>query len=864
MSNRLTFSLASLIVLIAFGLVFVPVSVMAHDASQIGSLQKHDPHPTRALSAIDLNNDGDTTDVGEAAVSAHDVHPVLESITLKAITGRTIDKHPNMVVITADTDGDSTTPATGLGNNQFILVVDFDRDIGTGESALATTELSHSILNALKTASIDNEVEINSVTVDAEDASKFEVKVTIDADSNLSVTDDTDEAIPNGTKDDPLEKLYLQVRINANAVTGVGILGLDARPGSQNPLSAVSEFVLVKELPAEPVLSDTTPPKVTITAPAKANADGTLDFTIETDEAFGTGPSGLQATDFDIANGSAMETDLTEEAAENSYTLQVTPDDPMVPAGVTVALRANSVADVDGNSVVPTAAGPKATYDKISPTVLSHTSAKNTDLSTSQVNYLDITFTFSEAVKPLKVDVIDSGARTQNVEIVTTHFGPTQGASTDIWTITVKTVDPKARSSVRLKVGEDAVADLAGNTLGETYLASVPALVNSDPFFPKGATMTLPAGLCVGDSLNAVLPLAKDNEGDPLTYTLTKATVSVPNMTRTAGFYWETTDAQARLLKGIATLADGGTYTWTVMDSQGAMDSISFSIIVKALEKPEAVTGLTAEKVDSASEQAPTQNRVKLMWTAPTNKSAYPNCIPAVTSYTVTQTKLNELTGMFEEDRTYPLEDGTGLTSFTTPDKLPNGIYQFTITATNSAGNSPASELAVWKKTGGKRVIAADVPKWDSVKGADLRAAVDSDGNHVTVNWLKVPDSSDGDAPVYDDMVAATHVDDASQKAKRDKFYGSDVTGDFGGYVVYMINQATQNIIRYPADLPGTLGNPAGTLAISDYATTVSPYDHPTYRVGPLAPGQYVFRVTAMNIAGESARSVSTIDIITV
>ena len=47
MSNRLTFSLASLVFLIAFGLVFAPTSVLAHsDADR------------------DVNNDGDTIDYG--------------------------------------------------------------------------------------------------------------------------------------------------------------------------------------------------------------------------------------------------------------------------------------------------------------------------------------------------------------------------------------------------------------------------------------------------------------------------------------------------------------------------------------------------------------------------------------------------------------------------------------------------------------------------------------------------------------------------------------------------------------------------------------------------------------------------------
>ena len=127
LSNKLTFSLASLIVLLAFGLVFVAGDVWAHNADQIGSLRTHD-HPTDALDAQDNNNDGDTGDVGEAAVTAHHAHPV-PTITLKQETGK----------------AEGTEAVIGAApNDVFTVVVSFNVDVNDDGTATdqAITDLS--------------------------------------------------------------------------------------------------------------------------------------------------------------------------------------------------------------------------------------------------------------------------------------------------------------------------------------------------------------------------------------------------------------------------------------------------------------------------------------------------------------------------------------------------------------------------------------------------------------------------------------------------------------------------------------------------------------------------------------------------
>ncbi len=147
--------------------------------------------PSRHIGSQDLNDDNDFADVGEGAVDAHATHPKVKSITLKPIpaagTGdnatpaRTLG---NVVVVTADTDGDPSTPTTGLGNNQFILIVEFDQKIGTSNQFEAA-EFTRKLWNATKTSeAAQGDFEVSSVTAMTGSETKFEVKVTIDQNSN--------------------------------------------------------------------------------------------------------------------------------------------------------------------------------------------------------------------------------------------------------------------------------------------------------------------------------------------------------------------------------------------------------------------------------------------------------------------------------------------------------------------------------------------------------------------------------------------------------------------------------------------------------------------------------------------------------
>ena len=340
-----------------------------------------------------------------------------------------------------------------------------------------------------------------------------------------------------------------------------------------------------------------------------------------------------------------------------------------------------------------------------------------------------------------------------------------------------------------------------------------------------------------------------------------------PNPAPASGLYWVTIDTETRYIQGTAEYADRGTYTWTVTDPHGATDTMDITIIVKQHQPPKPVKLLLAQKVNSASEQPPTENRVILGFDVPGDFTGWPDCIPPVTSYTVHIDVYNEVLDTFEDygtDTEYLLTnkdrftmDAAGQIYSLALDELPKGIYKFKITPHNkSTLTHPISDFAVWNTTLGTHVVVADVP----AAPRDLRAAV-ADGVYATVNWVKVPDyregnypynttDDDGGAPIYDDKVAATHADYQDQLDKRNMYYGPGVDGDFAGYILYQVNQTTNVETKYALLTEAS--------AKADKASYITNYDHPTTRVGPLTEGEYVFRVTAVNVSGESPRSEST------
>ena len=937
MSNRLTFSLASLIFLIAFGLVFAPSDAMAHvgtgpGGTKVGN-EVHDHPFADTLPAVDINEDGDMNDPGEAEVTKHNDHPT-PTISLVADQDN-VDEDNDIIMVTA-------AAATFKVQVDFGMVVS---NAATDETAVNDLTFAPviAVVNAAKTGIISNGATVSTAFARQGTSNQIlEATVTINtAGLPTGVTDAT--ATGYATRE-----TYFRIRIPEDSVFSLELNGLIAKDGttvvddvvgSGNPASSkYVEFKLVK-------VFDKTGPVATVTADStKFNTAGDAVFTIEFDEALASsGDGALAVGDFDIANGTGTLSGPTS-ATEHEYTLTVTPID--VNEGVKVTLKKDSVTDALGNEgptadesamvvedidpavtvsvaqvVKPSATDPtKDTKAKFNITFTEELSASHfnkfdlindltivggtavaadltgpttpspavaTDLQPDQIyeltvtpdaslvdgdevsvtvnpqiqdkatNNIDLTrgtpsasfnidllaptvvitaptaplatpaadagklefeFLFSE---PIDASTFDASDILGEDYVVTdapmkdATYTPPAGTMKERWTAKVKPTDD---DDVTVVLNVQAVDDKVGRKLSAGAFATYKG-PNTDPFFPaNAAVLNLPAGLCVEDALpaNVTLPLANDTEGDTLTYSLTggtPATRTIPNASRAAGFYWETIDTQTRVLKGTATLADNGTYTWMVTDSHGDSHTMTFSIIVKDHQLPAKPTGLAAAKVEADSVVSPTKNRVRLTWTAPTDQSAYPACIPAVTGYTVTRRTFDRLAGTFGNAMTHTVPSADVMDREFDLPELPTGIYDFTITATNSVGDSPASDAAVWDVTEGTRVVVADPP----ASPTDLDTTINS--NSVTLDWLKVPDAQDGGAPIHDDMVAG----DAKLTKVRSDFYGPGVTGDYAGYVVYQTNEQTAVVTRYPET--GTLM--AAGDSDSDDADDPFNYTHP-------------------------------------
>ena len=281
-SLKMTFSLTSLILIIAFGFVFGITSVEAHESGRAH------PHPlNEALTVRDLNNDGDNDDVGEEAVAAHNTHPTA-TITLKEV--KDVAKGSEAIVTAA--------AAT------FTIVIDFDVDVvsannertvagDTGaETALGLGDFTSLALNA-NGVDISNAFTIGVPTRVDKDDSKWEAVVTVNT-----------EAIPTG--DAELKTVTTRFQVNAGAVFSLEILpDQTAVPGTGNYASPSpsAEITLVQKL--TPIVTpDPDPVMFAVSGMASLSAPFTVTFTSTTmdDEGDLVGAM-LAMSDIEVSSG---------------------------------------------------------------------------------------------------------------------------------------------------------------------------------------------------------------------------------------------------------------------------------------------------------------------------------------------------------------------------------------------------------------------------------------------------------------------------------------------------------------------------------------------------------------------------------
>ena len=247
-SLKMTFSLTSLIFLIALGLVFVPVSVMAHTTGNLPTSHPSHTHPV----TVAVPDNTNTTGVDET-VPIHNAHPV-PTITLKAQAD----------VVKGDEIKLAAAPA-----NAFTLVVTFDQAVNAGASdgtattigasdLLTTGHLTFRTVNgagitvASGFGSGNDQVALGTVVRTGEAGTTFELPITIGADSIPDGMDGT-------TADANLNKLEFRIQVNVNAAYGLQKdVGVTTVPGGSSAASVLTTFMLVKDFTPD-VIADPDP-----------------------------------------------------------------------------------------------------------------------------------------------------------------------------------------------------------------------------------------------------------------------------------------------------------------------------------------------------------------------------------------------------------------------------------------------------------------------------------------------------------------------------------------------------------------------------------------------------------------------------
>ena len=502
LSNKSTFSLASLILLLALGVVFGTTFVMAHapDDTTVG------PHTHPVTEAV-AEDTSATPPV--LPVPLHNTHPV-PVITLRS--GQP-NVRGNMIAL------DATT------NTTFTLVVDYGMDVtdtatntdttGVADDDLSIGDTAHTTLQVDNTAATDAGLAITRVVGDA---SMFEVVVT----PGLYPNADT---AATATNDD---RLTFRIQLPAGGLfslqtTEIGT-GVDpvTVPGGASLASALSVFTLVDvlpELPPEPPEPDTTAPFFeVITTPAgntELTAGDQVQFALFASEPLGTGNNELLETDVEGTTNVASMSFI--RVSNFQYVVIVTPTDHTKP--IVLTIPADAVMDIgptpNGNAEQTFTFTPA---DTVAPTV-TITSAAGTGTDADKVVF---TFTFSEPLAAGSFTSADIDRTQSNVLLA----GEPVMSTTDPKVYTL-VVTPPATGSATIVLKTGSVMDIQDNVLegdqSHTYIPPVP---------PGPATITAPAGGNVGNT-TAGATITITFSKDPGTVTAAGVTLDGSGTTRT-------------------------------------------------------------------------------------------------------------------------------------------------------------------------------------------------------------------------------------------------------------------------------------------------------------------------------------------
>ena len=566
MSNRLTFSLASLIFLIALGLVFAPVSVMAHqpgDADTVFALH-HDGWGSDATSA----GTETTTQLTGSALQietghVHHARPTVSSIELvdvkigasktarDAATAESTVKDTSVLLVNDVTPADdaAVTKVTTGANGKFRVKITFSDDVYndsnqttnftaplTGQT-LADDLLSNTFITDVAESKDALGVQITALTVDeisrvtgASDA--FYATITVPSANLTSVPMDA------------------WIGVSRNAVYSKGKFSQGANTvGRGNAASSQYKFSVVKTLPADPVVPDTTAPTVDISVLSMANGkhafvDGKVSFKLTFSEPLSKETSlsklALDQNDFEITghttsnpldpgvnllSGATLSVP-TADGDKESYTLTVTPLNPVVnpQQEVRITLLPQTVTDVAGNRLIGTH---KSKFDTIPPTV---TVIPPGTIKTGDDGFLvgkgepmkTLVFDFEFSEKPVGLSTLDvdrSGGQNNVFLGPLQNFIPVVGEP-NMYSLNVTALDKNKQTTVLIQ--KETVTDEAGNALVADGLARY--LPNTSP--PSVEVMGPTVFRCDYHG-NMVTVEFTDNTNLPTGETLTKSEITI-------------------------------------------------------------------------------------------------------------------------------------------------------------------------------------------------------------------------------------------------------------------------------------------------------------------------------------------------
>ena len=276
-SLKMTFSLTSLILIIAFGLVFVPAAVMADDGTIGGTDPTHD-----VAVGIHADETGSATTT-EANVLPNHEHPMVNITLMDADTGMDGNQ------VYGDDDGNASIIANKVGQLKFVFsagVTGFDE---AADVAITLFD-ANDVLIAANAIVVEVEAASDTVT-DPDDVDGTQVEAVTNKPAEYTLTiairdlDTTSAPALAAVK-------KLRVSVPVNAATGLG----DARvrdTGGHGSLSAVKVFTVL-EMPPEKTVE-----KVAVTVEGTASVSEQFEVTFTIDKADQT----LMASDIDTTGG---------------------------------------------------------------------------------------------------------------------------------------------------------------------------------------------------------------------------------------------------------------------------------------------------------------------------------------------------------------------------------------------------------------------------------------------------------------------------------------------------------------------------------------------------------------------------------